>query len=208
MMVDNQIRPADVTKFPIIEAMLAIPREEFMPAGMRESAYVGKNVRFAPGRVILDPATLARMLDAVDIQPDDLVLDVGCGHGYSAAVAAWMADTVVAVEEDEAAAAHAQETLSAQQFDNAAVMTGPLAEGAAQHGPYDVILVEGGVETMPPALVDQLKEDGRIAAVFVDGHLGTVRVGHKHGDHVTWRRAFDAGAPVLPGFARERGFVF
>lgn len=207
MMVDTQVRPSDVTKFPIIDAMLSVPREVYVPRDRREAAYVGENVEIAAGRVVLDPRTLAKMLDALDIQPDEMVLDVGCGLGYSAAVIARLAETVVAVEEDEALAGEAQRLLSEEGVDNAVVVTGPLAAGAAKHGPYDVITVEGGVEALPEALTDQLKDGGRIAVVFQEGALGIVRIGHKNDGLIAWRFAFNATAPVLPGFAAKRAFV-
>ncbi len=205
-MVDTQVRPSDVTKFPIIDAMLSIPREAFVPDDRIEAAYVGENLPLAPGRVMLDPRTLAKMLDALDVQPGNMVLDLGCGLGYSTAVLARLCQTVVAVEEDAAMAARAQGLLSAHGFDNAAVIAGPIAAGAPKHGPYDVIALQGGVEEVPEALVAQLAEGGRIAAVFVEGRLGTVRLGLRHGGRVTWRHAFNAAAPVLPGFARVRSF--
>ncbi len=207
MMVDTQVRPSDVTKFPIIDAMLSVPREVYVPRDKVEAAYVGENIEIAPGRVMLEARTLAKMLDALDIQPGDLVLDLGCGLGYSAAVIARLAGTVVAVEEDEALAAEAQRVLSQEGVDNAVVAAGPLAAGAAKHGPYDVITVQGGVEEVPAAVLAQLKEGGRIAAVFMDGPLGTVRTGLKADGRVVWRFAFNAAAPLLPGFARARGFV-
>jgi len=207
MMVDTQVRPSDVTKFPIIEAMLHVPREVYVPRDKREAAYVGANVEIAPGRVLLDARTLAKMLDALDIQPDELVLDLGCGLGYAAAVMARLAETVVAVEEDEALAVEAQRVLSEEGVDTAVVVTAPLTGGAAKHGPYDVVLVEGGVETLPDAIAAQLKEGGRIAAVFLDGALGTVRIGHKIDGRISWRFAFNASAPVLPGFGKRQGFV-
>lgn len=207
MMVDSQVRPSDVTKFPIIEAMLAIPREAYVPAAAREAAYMGENLLFAPGRVMLEPRTLAKMLDALDIQPTDVVLDLGSGLGYSTAVIARFADAVVAVEDTEAMAAAAQNVLAAQGVDNAAVIVGPLAAGAAKHGPYDVITVQGGVETVPEVLLAQLKDGGRIACVFMEGALGVVRIGFKSGGVVTWRFGFNAGAPVLPGFAAVRAFA-
>ncbi len=207
MMVDTQVRPSDVTKFPIIDAMLAVPREAFVPDALREAAYVGENLDLAPGRVILDPRTLSKLLDALDIQPVDLVLDVGTGLGYAAAVLGRLADAVVAVEEDAALAAEAQQILSVQGVDNAAVIAGPLALGAPRHAPYDAILIEGGVERVPAALTDQLREGGRIGAVFMSGTLGTARVGTKHGGSVAWRSVFNAAAPVLPGFAEERAFT-
>lgn len=207
MMVDTQVRPSDVTKFPIIEAMLSVPREVYVPSDKREAAYVGENVTIAPGRVVLEPRTLAKLLDALDIQPDEMVLDLGCGLGYSTAVIARLAEAVIAVEEDETLAAEAQRTLSAEGVDNAAVINGPLAAGAAKHGPYDVITVQGAAEAIPEALLAQLKEGGRIACLFMEGALGVARVGHKIGGKVTWRFAFNASAPVLAGFAAKRGFV-
>jgi protein-L-isoaspartate(D-aspartate) O-methyltransferase len=206
MMVDTQVRPNDVTKFPIIEAMLSVPREEFVPAARREAAYVGENVEIAPGRVLLEPRNFAKMLDALDIQPTDLVLDIGCGLGYSAAVIARMAEAVVALEED-GLAAQAEATLAQAGADNAAVVAGDLAAGSAKHGPYDVIIIEGAVETVPEAILAQLKEGGRIAALFMENALGTVRIGHKIDGELSWRYAFNAAAPLLPGFAAAKGFV-
>ncbi len=207
MMVDTQVRPSDVTKFPIIEAMLTVPREVFVPHARREAAYVGENLDIGPGRVVLEARTLAKMLDALDVQPTELVLDLGCGLGYSAAVIARLADAVVAVEEDEALAAEAQRALSAEGVDNAAVVMGPLAAGDARHAPFDVITIQGGVEVVPEALLAQLREGGRIGAVFMEGALGTVKIGYKIDGIVSWRPAFNAAAPVLPGFSAPRGFV-
>ncbi|MDD8021659.1 MAG: protein-L-isoaspartate O-methyltransferase [Paracoccaceae bacterium] len=206
MMVDTQVRPNDVTKFPIIEAMLSVPREEFVPAARGEAAYVGENVEIAPGRVLLEPRNFAKMLDALDIQPTDLVLDIGCGLGYSAAVIARMAEAVVALEED-GLAAQAEATLAQAGADNAAVVAGDLAAGSAKHGPYDAIIIEGAVETVPDAILAQLKEGGRIAALFMENALGTVRIGHKIDGELSWRYAFNAAAPLLPGFAAAKGFV-
>ena len=207
MMVDTQIRPSDVTKFPIIDAMLSVPREAFVPRNLREAAYVGENIDLGGRRVMLEPRTLAKMLDAVDIQADELVLDIGCTYGYSSAVIARLAEAVVAVEVDEAMAGEAQEALSSQNADNVVVETGELAEGAPEHAPFDVIVVQGGVAQLPDGLADQLKEGGRIAALFMDKALGEVRVGYKIDGQINWRRMFNAGAPVLPGFEKEAAFA-
>lgn len=206
MMVDTQVRPNDVTKFPIIEAMLHVPREEFVPMARREAAYIGENVEIAPGRVLLEPRNFAKLLDALDIQPGDLVLDIGCGLGYSTAVIARMAEAVVAVEE-AGLAAQAEAVLAQVGADNAVVVAGELTAGAVKHGPYDVIVIEGAVEAVPAAIEAQLKEGGRIGAVFMDGALGTARIGRKIDGEVTWRYAFNAAAPVLPGFTAAKGFV-
>lgn len=208
MMVDTQVRPSDVTKFPIIEAMLTVPREDFVPAALREAAYLGENLDLGQGRVLLEPRTLAKMLDALDIGPKELVLDLGSATGYSAAVIAHMAEAVVAVEEDEDLAKEAQDSLMQTGADNTFVHTGPIAEGAAQHGPYDVIIAQGAVVNLPDALLEQLKDGGRIACLFMDGALGEVRVGYKRDGVISWRMAFNASAPVLPGFERAEAFQF
>ena len=200
MMVDTQVRPSDVTKFPIIEAMLSVKREDFVPAAQREAAYLGENLDLGGERVMLEPRTFAKMLDALDISPDDLVLDIGSAYGYSSAVIARMAEAVVALEDDEGMASETQDALSNAGADNVVPHVGPLNAGAPEHGPYDVIVIEGGVSVVPDAILAQLKDGGRIAAVFMDGALGEVRLGYRLDGRMTWRREFNAGAPVLPGF--------
>lgn len=206
MMVDSQVRPSDVTKFPIIAAMLATPRESYVPDEQREAAYMGENLEVAPGRVLLEPRSLAKLLDALDVQPHDMVLDIGCCYGYSTAVIARLAEMVVAIEDDEAMAASAQSRLSDLGVDNAAVITGPLTEGAAKHGPYDAIIVQGAVEYVPEMIISQLKDGGRIGCLFMEGRLGVARIGFKGAQGVTWRYAFNAAAPVLPGFEKAVEF--
>jgi len=208
VMVDTQVRPSDVTKFPIIDAMLDVPREAFVPRHLREAAYMGENIDLGGGRVILEPRTLSKLLDSLDIRSSELVLDVGSALGYSAAVIARMAEAVVAVEEDGDMANEAQGLLSEHGADNVIVHHGPLAEGAPEHGPYDVIVVEGGVGDLPQTLIEQVKQGGRIACLFMEGALGAVRIGYKIDGDISWRYAFNAGAPVLPGFERYKVFTF
>lgn len=207
MMVDTQVRPSDVTKFPIIDAMLSVPRELFVPREQAEAAYISENVPIAPGRVVLEPRTLGKLLDALNIEGDELVLDIGAGYGYSSALVAQMAEAVIAVEEDESLSGEAQTILSEQGADNVVLHVGPLTDGAPQHGPYDAILIQGGVEQVPDSLLEQLKDGGRIGCVFMEGALGVVRIGYKIDGDITWRFAFNASAPFLPGFAKEAVFA-
>ncbi|MFZ1662109.1 MAG: protein-L-isoaspartate O-methyltransferase [Paracoccaceae bacterium] len=203
VMVDTQVRPNDVTKFPIIEAMLNVPREQFVPISAREAAYVGGNVDLGQGRVVLEPRTLSKLLDALDVQPTDHVLVVGAGHGYSSAVIARMAASVVGVEDR----ADLVEAAVANAGGNISFMQTALAGGAPRSGPFDRILIEGGVEIVPVALISQLKEGGRIGAIFMEGALGVCRVGYKIDGQVSWRFSFNAAAPVLPGFEASKGFT-
>ena len=207
VMVDTQIRPSDVTKFPIISAMLDTPREAFVPEGQRAVAYSETALPLPGGREMLEPRTLAKMLDALDVEREEDVLVIGAEMGYAAALLAKMAASVVAVEEDAEMAADAEAALAAHGIDNAAVVAGPLAEGQAKAAPFDVILVAGGVETLPAALTDQLRDGGRIAAIFMDGALGEARLGVRAEGRMGWRFAFNATAPVLRGFAKARAFA-
>jgi len=206
-MVDTQIRPSDVTKFPIIDAMLSVPREVYVPDDRREAAYVGENLLLRTDRVLLEPRSLAKLLDALDIQPDEMVLDLGCGLGYSSAVIARLADTVIAVEQDPGLAADAGRLLAEEGVDNALVVTGPLTQGSAKHAPYDVIILQGAIERLPDMLQAQLRDGGRIGAIFMDGALGTAKLGFKRDGGVTWRPVFNAAAPILPGFGKAKDFV-
>ncbi len=206
-MVDTQVRPSDVTKFPIIAAMLSVPRESFVPIDKRETAYVGECVDLGAGRVVLEARTFAKMLDALDIQPDQLVLDVGCGLGYSSAVISHLAEAVVALEEIDEMSVEAERLLGEYGADNAAVINATLIDGAAKHGPYDVLVIEGAVHILPATLSDQLKDGGRIGAIFIEDGLGICRIGHKLNGRISWRYSFNASAPVLSGFETQDAFV-
>lgn len=206
-MVDSQIRPSDVTKFPIISAFLDVPRDAFVPDDLRQVAYGDGQIVLGSGRVMVEPRVLAKMLDALDVSSSDMVLDIGGGSGYGAAILSKMSEAVVALEEAEAQVAEAEAILTSLSADNVAAVCGELAKGAAKHGPYDAILIEGGVEHVPAEIVAQLKEGGRIAAILMQGAVGRASIGVRRGDHIDWRFAFDATAPILPGYAKIHEFA-
>ena len=207
IMVDTQIRPSDVTKFPIIDAFLSVPKEKFVPDGKREAAYIGENFQIGPSRIILEPRTLAKLLDALDIHNDELVLDVGSGLGYSAAVISLIAQVVIAVEDDSSLASEAAEILSEIGMDNVVVQVAKLEDGAPEHGPYDVIILQGGVEEIPTSILKQLKNGWRIGAIFIEKGLGTAKIGFKLNNIITWRYSFNAAAPILQGFFKQKDFA-
>ena len=207
-MVDCQVRPSDVTAYPIIDAMLSVKKEEFVPPEKRGIAYAGDHIELISGWVVLDGRTLGKLLDAVMVTPDDLVLDLGCGLGYVAAILGRLAATVVAVESEDELASSAAAILAQQDALNVIVELGALAEGAPEHGPYDIVFFEGAVERVPESIIAQIKIGGKIAAIFMDGPTGQARIGVKTANGVTWRRAFDATAPVLDGFSIEKAFEF
>ena len=207
IMVDTQIRPSDVTKFPIIDAFLSVPREKFVPDGKREAAYIGENFLIGQNRVILEPRPLATLLDALNINNDEFVLDIGTGLGYSSAVISLLAEVVIAVEDDSSLASEAEEILSEIGVDNVVVQVSKLEEGAPEHGPYDVIILQGGVEEIPGSIINQLKDGGRVGAIYIEEGLGTAKIGFKLNDKINWRYSFNAAAPVLPGFFKQKNFV-
>jgi len=207
-MVDRQVRPSDVTSYPIIDAMLSVPRERFAPAALRPVAYAGEHLALGGGRVLLDPRTFAKMLDALDPDPTDVALDLACGTGYSTAVLARLAAWVTAVEPDAALARAAASTLTELEVDTAEVIEGDPAAGAPDGGPYNIMLLNGGAEEAPAALSDQLAEGGRLVLIRVQGEHGRCEVLTKGPGGLTPRAVFDAFAPVLPGFARSRAFEF
>ncbi|MEO1239822.1 MAG: protein-L-isoaspartate O-methyltransferase [Pseudomonadota bacterium] len=206
-MVDTQVRPSDVTRFPVIDAFLKVPREVFVPANQRDAAYIGENVSIGPDRVVLEPRTLAKMVDFLDLEPRDLVLDLAPGLGYSSAILAELCDAVVAVEPDPDFARDAAANLAEADALNVVLVEGDPTSGAPQHGPYDAILIGGAVETLPDAILDQLKPGGRIAVLFQEGRVGVCRIGIKSETGVGWRFGFNAGAPVVPGFSAKSAFA-
>lgn len=208
-MVENQIRANKVTDARVIEAFEKVPREAFVGEALQGIAYVDEDLQVAPGRYLMEPMVLARLLQAVAADPDDIVLDVGCSTGYSAAVLARQVATVVGLEEDRAMVEQANRTLNALDLDNAVVVEGALKGGYAKQAPYNVVLIQGAVNEIPPALKEQMADGGRLAGVVVDeAGIGRATLIQRTGDVFSGRTLFDAATPILPGFERTPGFVF
>lgn len=209
-MVENQLRANRVTEERLVAAMETLPRERFVAPERAGIAYVDEDLPVAPGRHLLEPMVLGRLVQALEIKPHEMVLDLACATGYSTALLARLAGTVVAVEPDAALAQQANDTLNALAVDNAVVVAGPLAQGYAKQAPYDAILLNGAVAAVPDALFEQLAEGGRLAAVVKEGEgLGQASLFTRQAGGVVARRIlFDAGTPLLPGFAKAPGFVF
>jgi protein-L-isoaspartate(D-aspartate) O-methyltransferase len=208
VMVDRQVRTADVTDLRIISALLEVPREMFVPAARRAIAYLDLDVPVnESGRALLKPMVFAKLLQAAGIGETDRVLDVGCATGYSAGVLAKLAGDVVALE-DAALARGAGETLAQIGAKNLSVVSGALAAGWAERAPYDVIVLEGAAEVVPDSLLSQLKDGGRLVAVVGFGPMGKATLYRRAGGHATAQPVFDAAAPPLPGFIKPAAFVF
>jgi protein-L-isoaspartate(D-aspartate) O-methyltransferase len=211
-MVDCQVRPSDVTDVPIIDAMLEVPREAFVPQNQRALAYLDLDLDVSEGasakRFLIKPAVMARMLQAAEIKSTDTVLVVGCASGYAAAVVAKIAGQVTATESDSSLAARAGTALAGLGFGTVTVRGAAAADGEQASAPYDVIVLNGATEIVPEGLFRQLKQGGRLVGVFATTlpPRATI-VTHSH-DDFGHRALFDAVAPVLPGLERVPAFVF
>lgn len=207
-MIVSQIRPNEVSDERTVDAIAAVPREEFVPKALKGVAYVDEDLEVAPGRFLMEPMTFARLVMAAGVKADDLVLVVGDSTGYTAAVLSQLGQTVVSLEDDDAEAAEAEQNVARLDITNVVVVRGDLTGGVADQAPFDVIFLCGGVETLPAALSEQLAEGGRIVGVYVEAGVGKVRLWSKRGGVIGHRDLYDAYVPVLEGFAAPESFSF
>lgn len=211
MMVDGQVRTADVTDLRLLAAMGELPRERFAPASKAELAYLDRDLPAAEGegragRRLLKPMVLAKLIQLADIGATDRVLDVGCTTGYSSALLARLAGSVVALEQDRSLARFAEQALA--ELRNVTVVVGPLVTGWPIAEPYDAIVMQGATEVVPDALLRQLKDGGRLVGILGPGPQRKAMLYRKVDGDVSGRPMFDAAAPLLPGFSRTPTFVF
>jgi protein-L-isoaspartate(D-aspartate) O-methyltransferase len=208
MMVDGQVRTADVTDPDLIAAMAALPRERFVPPALAEQAYRDGDIAIGDGRVLLKPMVLAKLIQAGQVGSADHVLDVGCGTGYSSAILARLAGSVVALEQDASLVAAAKQVLPTAGAAQVTVVTGPLTAGWPAAGPYDLILFNGATEVTPESYAKQLKPSGLLACIYKPGPAAKAMIYRLSEGRLVGRPVFDAAAPVLPGFVAPEAFVF
>ena len=213
-MVEAYVMTSGVTDDRILAAMNRVPREQFVPEAKRSIAYLGDDlcVKEAsdgePGRFLMDPRVLGKLMELASLSSSDLVLDIGPATGYSTALLADLTDTVVAIECGSDLAEKASAPLLDLSVDNAAVIEGSLPEGNTKQGPFDVIFLNGSVPFVPSELLDQLKEGGRLVGVVREGNVGKARVYVKSGAQSTHWDGFEAGIHPLPGFEVAETFTF
>lgn len=207
-MIESQLRTNRIVDETLLAVMADVPRERFVPEHLQAIAYVDDDLAIGGGRYVMEPLVLAGMIQGAAIQPADVVLDIASGTGFAVAVLARLAGTVFALESDATLAAGASDLYPEMASDNVVPIEGPLAEGCAEHAPFDVILIEGAVERVPDAILGQLGDGGRLVAVVLENGVGRITVIHKSGGHYSQRAIRDANTPLLAEFRRPTEFVF
>jgi len=209
IMVDSQIRPNDVTEPSLVSALLTVAREAFVPASRRGVAYSELEIETSEGRALWTPLDFSKLLKAVEPGREDIALVIGSGAGYETAILAQLVETVIGLEEDEAVVNATTARLADQGADRAVIVQGGLEAGLADQGPFDLILVNGMVETVPAAWTAQLAENGRLGVVVKSGKgLGAARIYRRTGDAVAYRVAFEASPPKFADFDTAQSFTF
>lgn len=208
-MVEGQLRTNGVTDAALLDALLSVPRERFVPETLQGVAYVDNDVPVGKGRHLMEPLVLSRLIMLANVNANAKVLCVGAGSGYDAAILARVSRSVIALEADPALAAAARRILGELGQSNVSVVEGPLEQGHAAGAPYDAILFGGAIGHVPDAIARQLHPSGRMVAVLrSEGRVPQVTVMTRVGEALSRRPVFDAGTPMLPGFASEPAFVF
>jgi protein-L-isoaspartate(D-aspartate) O-methyltransferase len=200
-MIESQLRPEGVADPAVLDAMRRVERERFLPSNTRPLAYVDRAVAIGRGRFLSAPAVLGQLLTQMMPERGQHALVIGAGTGYSVAVLAAIGLEVVAVESDAGLAAAAREL-------GITVVEAPLEGGDPSHAPYDQILIDGAVEYIPDAIVDQLADGGRLGTALADRGITRLAVGRKAGGAFGTLSFADAGVPALPGFSRAKAFTF
>lgn len=209
-MILSQLRPMGVSSPALIEAIHALPRERFVPRHLQRIAYVDEEIDVGGGRVLPEPAVLARLIQALEVTSDDVVLDIACGTGYSTALLARMAATVVALDVGLDMVSEAERLLRELDICNAVVVPQvDLSQGYAAQAPYHKILINGSVVEVPEGILSQLADGGRLVTVISNGgHMGSAVLFIRTGDSFSRRTLFDAAAPALSGFGSRKSFDF
>jgi len=207
-MIESQLRTSRIVDQALLDVMAEVPRERFVPENLHRIAYVDEDLPIGSGRYIMEPLALAGIIQAAEVGPADVVLDIASGTGYGAVVLSRLAGTVFALESDAVLAAGAGDIYAELAPDNVVQIEGPLAEGCAEHAPFDVILIEGAVENIPDKIVGQLGDGGRLVAIIRTDGIGRVTVIRKSGSHTSRRPVRDASVPLLDEFRQPPEFVF
>lgn len=208
LMVETQVRPNDVTDARILGAMRALPRERFAPAPKRALAYADAEVEVAPGRVLMRPRDLSKLIQALAPQAHERALEIAGATGYGAAVLAQCCKEVVTLDPDPDLSFAARAALESVGALNVKTVSTAAADGWADAAPYDIIMLNGAAEVVPDVWLKQLAPGGRMGVIVRQGAAGSARIYTRTGDATAFHVAFDAAPPVAPGLTRQPAFAF
>lgn len=209
IMVDTQIRPNDVTDPEIVSALLKVAKEAFVPASRKSVAYSELEIVTSEGRALWIPRDFSKLLKALEPHEEDIALVIGAGAGYETAVLADLVETVIGLEDNENLVETTSNRLAEQGADRAVIVQGPLKDGLPKQGPFDLILVNGMVETVPETWLEQLAQNGRLGVVVQSGRgVGKARIYKRAGEAVSYRVDFEASPPKFELFNAAKVFTF
>ena len=210
-MINSQLLPNKVTDSRVLDAFEKVPRENFVPKSLKAVAYIDEDLLIGKKQYLREPVILSRLIQAAEVKEDDIVLDIGCGTGYSCAIFSHLVATVIGIEEDATIAKYAEDILKKMNLCNIAVINGNIRDGYKEQAPFDVIFINGAVPHIPSHITDQLAEGGRLITVISDNknsNNGTAILLKKHKSNIETTNLFDAATPILHGFEEKEVFTF
>ena len=207
-MVESQVRPSDVTDKRIIRAMRTLPRERFVPAAKRTIAYGDLEVEVSPGRMLMRPRDLSKLIQSLAPQANERALEIAGATGYGAAVLSACCKEVIALDPDPDISFAARAALESCGVTNVKTVSTAAVDGWADEAPYDLILLNGAAEIVPEAWLAQLAPGGRLGVIVRQGAAGSARIYTRANDASAYRSVFDAAPPVAPGLTKPPAFSF
>ena len=209
-MVENQIRANKVTSLNVINAFLDVPRERFVPDALQEISYVDEDIQLSRNRFMMKPMILARLFQSLNLKGNENILHVGSNSGYGSAILSRMCSSVISLESDKKLFETSIHTFSNMGFDNVVPLHGSMENGVEKEAPFDIIFIEGSIETEPKTLFGQLNENGKLIAIIRPANIkiGKAKLFFKISNEIGLENLFDAQVSKLSIFKSKTKFSF
>ena len=209
-MVENQIRANKVTSLNVINAFLDVPREKFVPDALQEISYVDEDIQLSRNRFMMKPMILARLFQSLNLKGNENILHVGSNSGYGSAILSRMCSSVISLESDKKLFETSIHTFSNMGFDNVVPLHGSMENGVEKEAPFDIIFIEGSIETEPKNLFGQLNENGKLIAIIRPANIkiGKAKLFFKISNEIGLENLFDAQVSKLSIFKSKTKFSF
>ena len=209
-MVENQIRANKVTSLNVINAFLDVPREKFVPDALQEISYVDEDIQLSRNRFMMKPMILARLFQSLNLKGNENILHVGSNSGYGSAILSRMCSSVISLESDKKLFETSIHTFSNMGFDNVVPLHGSMENGVEKEAPFDIIFIEGSIESEPKSLFGQLNENGKLIAIIRPANIkiGKAKLFFKISNEIGLENLFDAQVSKLSIFKSKTKFSF